>query len=750
MHSEGGRSWELATEVPCWVCGRRGGRAAPLHAILSSAEMGALGPSCSSAWAAATPIQMVILLPLLPLLLLSSGSTVVEALRASALNSSSARRVNWFVPAVGISPSADKLNNTAWAAAHRDAITGYFYCCACWTICPHDSDPVSHAACAGQPNGTFVNTGRCPGLSGYSAGGPPWPGGNGIPKGTTRPLGGVWPPLTEEIRANLQLGLTIVPTAAVTTSTLLSEMWSQPLSMESAVALVRREGWSGLGLDNEIKGPPGPSAKNWDPRLPSRYASLVGNLSGALARDGLELVSDVTSTWHGDLGGPEHIPAYARAAPQMRVMDMATYFNSRPNGFSMAQTIANLTKMMGGQVAQVGLGVGAMQQPGHEGASCTHCGNTSDLNCGCIDYQWNASALARFVADAEAAGVREIDVWRMDIDQPPRGQVSALSDWFIGTLAGFLSRGTAAKRGNKRRVNWFVYPVAIGHTRWNTSGRTLDGLNNTGWARAHRDALTGYSPCCGCWDILPNGTFVASGMCVGLEVQCRQYPMPGMQKAHRGVPCDPRMQAQRAAEVSAEVAMGLDIFPTGTMHHDTLDYLLTTGTDGVHDWWQQPGSLESAVELVRRNGWAGLQFDCEAMVDAIKNPRLASQYNAFVGNLSEALHAAGFKLVVDVTSTWHGNIAGPEYLAGTARAAPNARFMDMATYFNSKPNGMTLAQTLAKFTSMLGPNGSQRAAVGVGAEMLPGYANASCASPTNCINCKCKVPVVALLVPTWW
>ena len=106
---------------------------------------------------------------------------------------------------------------------------------------------------------------------------------------------------------------------------------------------------------------------------------------------------------------------------------MATYYNSLPNRYTMPQTIANLTSMMGGHTQAIGLGLGMMEQKGHEGASCIHCGNTSDPKCGCLDYKWNASALAKFVKEAEAAGVPEMDVWRMDIDQPPKGQTAAIS-----------------------------------------------------------------------------------------------------------------------------------------------------------------------------------------------------------------------------------------------------------------------------------------------------------------------------------
>lgn len=259
--------------------------------------------------------------------------------------SGESRRVNWYVPSVGISPSVDGLNNSAWAAAHLDAITGYIYCCSCWAICPHSSDPVQDLAChfpngTARPTGTFVNSGRCPGLSGYSAGGPPWPGGNGIPKGTPRPRGSTWPLLTQETRAVHALGLDVFASAAPTTEALLNEYWARPGSLQSAVDLLQREGWNGLVLDNEIRGPvpnaASPKFPEWDPRLPLMYKAFVGNLSAALSQAGMVLVSDVTSTWHGDLGGPEYLPSYAAAAPSMHVMDMATYFNSLPNRYTSA------------------------------------------------------------------------------------------------------------------------------------------------------------------------------------------------------------------------------------------------------------------------------------------------------------------------------------------------------------------------------------------------------------------------------
>ena len=264
---------------------------------------------------------------------------------------------------------------------------------------------------------------------------------------------------------------------------------------------------------------------------------------------------------------------------------------------------------------------------------------------------------------------------------------------------------------SRRRVNWFQYPVAIGHEYWNTSSRTLDGLNNIAWARRHRGAITGYMPCCGCWNIEHDGSFTSSGMCLGLKSECTNW------NAGVATPCDPRLTAQRDAEIRAELAMGLEIIPTGLFHQtNATQYLLD-------EFWTRPGSMASAVALVRENGWAGLSLDNEE--DAKADPRLPGLVASFVGNLSAALHSAGFRLVVDITSTWHGNLGGPEFVPLYARrAAPSTVFFDMATYFNSRPNGMSMGETLAKLSAMVG--GAGRAAAGVGAEMSPGCVVTSC------------------------
>jgi hypothetical protein len=42
------------------------------------------------------------------------------------------------------------------------------------------------------------------------------------------------------------------------------------------------------------------------------------------------------------------------------------------------------------------------------------CANVSNPACGCLDYGWNQSALAAFVAEVERLDIQEIDVWRQD------------------------------------------------------------------------------------------------------------------------------------------------------------------------------------------------------------------------------------------------------------------------------------------------------------------------------------------------
>lgn len=202
------------------------------------------------------------------------------------------RRVNWFVSPLccvarcislltrgvyaqtdggGWPVGTDGLNLTGWVQTHRGAITGTFPCCSCWRV---------------APNGTFYSTGRCAGANIAS-----------------------------------HYGLEVTPTGGFDVSYLINETWVvQPNSLASAVALMEREGWDGLGIDNENY--PG---NGMPPQLPYHFADLLGNLSTVVAAAGKRLTVDVASTWHGDLVGPTNLPMYAR---RTAATEAVTYMDS--------------------------------------------------------------------------------------------------------------------------------------------------------------------------------------------------------------------------------------------------------------------------------------------------------------------------------------------------------------------------------------------------------------------------------------
>jgi len=72
----------------------------------------------------------------------------------------------------------------------------------------------------------------------------------------------------------------------------------------------------------------------------------------------------------------------------------------------------------------------------------------------------------------------------------------------------------------------------------------MDGMNNSEFARAHADAITGYYPCCGIWGIAGNGTFQLSAgnppgvfaelLALGLEVG---GITPTLQPKRHTIPC---------------------------------------------------------------------------------------------------------------------------------------------------------------------------------------------------------------------
>eukprot|EP00038_Savillea_parva_P010499 m.190757 g.190757 ORF g.190757 m.190757 type:complete len:405 (-) comp18120_c0_seq1:2038-3252(-) len=371
------------------------------------------------------------------------------------------RRVSWFSGGAGGWPvGTDGLNLTQWITVHRNAITGLMPCCGCWTV---------------APNGTFVSTGRCLGagakrtelqtawqdLDVFRDGQPHVVTDDNTIDATTpqRPSHPHVRPQNDhatytdantvtpsDVTSDLESStgttrtsaprLTVEPTGAFPTDFLMSRGWTNPGSLASAVAMMQREGWDGIGIDNEDFPPTMP------PELPERFAELLGNLSAVTAAANKTLVVDVTSTWVGDIGGPSYLPGYAARTPKLvRYMDMAEYFaTGHIPGGNKAQLDALKTLMPTRMAVPA---VGLTEMPNHRNASCggwPQCANVSDPRCGCIDYGWNQSSFAAFVRNVENGGFNEIDVYRQDLTPPP-GTVPSIPPWLIDELAGFLARG---------------------------------------------------------------------------------------------------------------------------------------------------------------------------------------------------------------------------------------------------------------------------------------------------------------------
>jgi hypothetical protein len=209
----------------------------------------------------------------------------------------------------------------------------------------------------------------------------------------------------------------------------------QPGSLASAVALVEREGWAGLQIDNENY----PGQASWDDRLPQRFDALLGNLSAAFEAAGMQVVVDICSTWTRDIGELQRVRTYAKhARPNTIFMDMAMYTQAGHIPGGNMQQLTNLKAAV--PLGQIAVGVGLVEMPGHRNASCggwPQCTNFSNPACGCYDYGWTEDGFRTFTSQAAMAGVTQIDVWRQDMTPPP-GTSAAIPPWFIDALAKFL------------------------------------------------------------------------------------------------------------------------------------------------------------------------------------------------------------------------------------------------------------------------------------------------------------------------
>ena len=136
---------------------------------------------------------------------------------------------------------------------------------------------------------------------------------------------------------------------------------------------------------------------------------------------------------------------------------------------------------------------------------------------------------------------------------------------------------------------------------------------------------------------------------------------------------------------------GLTIEPTGAFSDQYL----------LGEMWMLPGALDSAVSMLQHEGWTGLGIDNENAPPKMP-PHLPEMFRRLLGNLSQIMVPANKTVVVDVCSTWGGDIGGPEYLSGYAASAPkNVRFMDMAEYDAKGHVAGGVKSQLATLTKML-------------------------------------------------
>ena len=151
--------------------------------------------------------------------------------------------------------------------------------------------------------------------------------------------------------------------------------------------------------------------------------------------------------------------------------------------------------------------------------------------------------------------------------------------------------------------------------------RTADGLNNTGFAAAYRQSLTGYSACCGCWGLNSSGAF---------QLNPQRFDAGGQSLCG----------ASHFADV---VAMGVSVVPGGGLDPSAL----------LSGAWKARGAAAAAAAAVRANGWAGLEIDVEW-----QQPRaeLVLAFKEFVGALASALASFGAVVVVDTNALWRGQI----------------------------------------------------------------------------------------------
>lgn len=203
----------------------------------------------------------------------------------------------------------------------------------------------------------------------------------------------------------------------------------------AVAAFAKASNVSGLMLDFE----PDTSAAAWA----EAYAGYVRAFSAAMHAVGLEAEMCV-SDW-GILDGHE-VPGhpgygiYAKTGVDVMMSMAGTYY-----GTNVSRNLANVDKELadGVSLQQLHAGIGTQIDAGLA-PSPSACPPVEPMGCkvpGGQCYNWTSARLASFVGALEDRGVRNIDMWRADIDQ----EGACTEPWYFDVAERFLAGGHTSR-----------------------------------------------------------------------------------------------------------------------------------------------------------------------------------------------------------------------------------------------------------------------------------------------------------------
>eukprot|EP01052_Picozoa_sp_SAG31_P055305 SAG31_NODE_15198_length_766_cov_0.829085_1_plen_189_part_10 len=162
----------------------------------------------------------------------------------------------------------------------------------------------------------------------------------------------------------------VLPGGGISAAALRSGAWQHQHAIEAAVNATIDHDWAGLEVDDEFccdgHGLTGAEINGW--------IDFVSSLSAALSRVGKRLQVDVNSYPWMDLSGPSHVLALSQAGRNRSLafppllMDMSTYWAPGSAGpHNHERNVSGLVRL-GVPLDQISLGIGLVEDVGHENA----------------------------------------------------------------------------------------------------------------------------------------------------------------------------------------------------------------------------------------------------------------------------------------------------------------------------------------------------------------------------------------------